>query len=301
MQRYNPIVPTMKEAAAQERLHPTAVGPVIVTDGGRSKYFTGTTGDCVTRAVVVATGLDYKKVYDRLAHGNADDTGTRTARNGIYTVNRWFKDLMNEAGFTYTDLVPTTEEMLEEAADMVMLAQIDEHIPNKGTYILSLPRHYAAYIDGVFYDAGYRNVAKDRQILSGFWTLTGELNPAAFDFVKPKRRPARKWEYEYGFVCPTEGAVQWFDSPVSAVNAAYKGFRPHGEERTPYFKCRRSRPSVDSYYGGYDSETTELVDDGDTWRDRWGDKDWNPPRVFKDKVKVCCTRFIMFTDKEGVK
>jgi hypothetical protein len=33
-------------------------------DGGRSKYFKGSTDDCVTRAVAIATGLDYKKVYD---------------------------------------------------------------------------------------------------------------------------------------------------------------------------------------------------------------------------------------------
>ncbi len=35
-------------------------------DAGRSAYFDGRTGDCVTRAIVLATGRDYKDVYDDL-------------------------------------------------------------------------------------------------------------------------------------------------------------------------------------------------------------------------------------------
>ena len=34
-------------------------------DGGRSQYFKGAkAGDCVVRAIAIASGLDYKKVYD---------------------------------------------------------------------------------------------------------------------------------------------------------------------------------------------------------------------------------------------
>ena len=40
----------------------------VYSDGGRSKYFKGkNVGDCVTRAICNATGLDYKKVYDDLS------------------------------------------------------------------------------------------------------------------------------------------------------------------------------------------------------------------------------------------
>ena len=34
-------------------------------DGGRSKYFKGETGDCVTRAIAIATGEDYMTIYDQ--------------------------------------------------------------------------------------------------------------------------------------------------------------------------------------------------------------------------------------------
>lgn len=40
---------------------------LVYSTGGREKYFkTENVGDCVTRAIVNATGKDYKEVYDRL-------------------------------------------------------------------------------------------------------------------------------------------------------------------------------------------------------------------------------------------
>lgn len=38
----------------------------IKTDGGRSKYFKGTTGDCVVRAIAIASGRNYKEIYNTL-------------------------------------------------------------------------------------------------------------------------------------------------------------------------------------------------------------------------------------------
>ena len=41
-------------------------------DGGREAAGKkGSTGDCVTRAVAIASGLPYLEVYNRLAEGNA--------------------------------------------------------------------------------------------------------------------------------------------------------------------------------------------------------------------------------------
>lgn len=41
-------------------------------DGGREAAgFQGTAGDCVTRALAILTGADYRQVYDVMAHGNA--------------------------------------------------------------------------------------------------------------------------------------------------------------------------------------------------------------------------------------
>jgi hypothetical protein len=38
----------------------------VENDGGRSLYFKGEAGDCVTRSIAIASGLDYKFVYDSL-------------------------------------------------------------------------------------------------------------------------------------------------------------------------------------------------------------------------------------------
>jgi hypothetical protein len=41
-------------------------------DGGRKEAgYKGKTGDCVCRAICIATGKPYQEVYDRLASGNA--------------------------------------------------------------------------------------------------------------------------------------------------------------------------------------------------------------------------------------
>ena len=50
----------------------------VYDDGGRSQYFTGKAGDCVVRAVSIATGRDYKEVYKAAAKVIG-----YTPRNGI--------------------------------------------------------------------------------------------------------------------------------------------------------------------------------------------------------------------------
>jgi hypothetical protein len=85
----------------------------VYDDGGRAAAgFKGKAGDCVCRAIVIASGRPYAEVYQRLAEGNASQrvtkhstkgtAGKRTARNGIYMQRKWFKDYMAELGFEWT-------------------------------------------------------------------------------------------------------------------------------------------------------------------------------------------------------
>lgn len=121
-------------------------------DGGRSNYFKGNGGDCVTRAIAIAANLDYKEVYDRLAKGNATQrkgkhegakAGKRTALHGINTKRKWFKDYMNELGFEW---IPT---MLIGQGCKVHLCP--DELP-KGRLIVSVSKHYTSMIDGVIND-----------------------------------------------------------------------------------------------------------------------------------------------------
>ena len=142
----------------------------IYNDGGRKQAgYKGTTGDCVARAIAIASGLPYKEVYDALANGNANQrkskhtrktTGhKRSARNGIYTSRKWFKDYMISIGFEWT---PT----------MFIGSGCNVHVnPDelpKGRLVLSLSRHYTAFIDGVLLDT-YDCSRNGTRCVYGYW------------------------------------------------------------------------------------------------------------------------------------
>lgn len=62
----------------------TPLLPITLTDGGRAEAgYKGTAGDCVTRAVAVATGSPYADVY-KLMHEAGNKHGSKSAaRTGV--------------------------------------------------------------------------------------------------------------------------------------------------------------------------------------------------------------------------
>jgi len=111
-----------------------------LNDGGRRDAgFKGHTGDCVTRAVCIATGAPYRQTYNALGELYAEMSGglKRTARGGVatpvsfrYLTDRgWKLRLTPNAYFTA------------------------EAIPMQGTIIAVLHRHDVAVIDGVVMDS----------------------------------------------------------------------------------------------------------------------------------------------------
>lgn len=125
----------------------------IQDDGGRmAAGFKGYTGDCVCRAIAIATGRPYLEIYNALAKGNAGErqskrrrgaTG-RTAAHGINTTRKWFKDFMASLGFTW---VPT---MKIGSGCKVHLH--DGELP-MGRLVVAVSRHFTSVIDGVVHDA----------------------------------------------------------------------------------------------------------------------------------------------------
>lgn len=127
-------------------------------DGGRSAAgFKGTAGDCVARAVAIASGRPYAEIYMALAKGTgAQRAGKRgkrpaSARNGINVTRQWFKDYMRELGFAWT---PT---MKIGSGCTVHLS--DGELP-MGRLVVSVSKHYTAVIDGVIQDT--HNPSADR-------------------------------------------------------------------------------------------------------------------------------------------
>ena len=118
-------------------------------DGGRlAAGFKGTTGDCVVRAVAIATKIPYRTVYDEInerAKTERPRKGRKRSgsRVGVFTNKSWFKLWMRELEWTW---VPT----MGIGTGCQVHLRPDELPP--GRLIVSVSRHICAVIDGVVYD-----------------------------------------------------------------------------------------------------------------------------------------------------
>ena len=172
---------------------------VILTDGGRAAAGLPKGGDCVTRAIALASGLPYAHIWNLVAQVNAampktrrrkKTVGKHTASAGVYTESKLFKDLMHKLGFVWT----TT--MTIGSGCQVHLR--DGELP-PGRIIARVTRHYTAVIDGVIYDMHDPSRGGTRCVY-GYWTFTGKvyLSPekkyaagvlnVVDSFVKPAQR-----------------------------------------------------------------------------------------------------------------
>jgi hypothetical protein len=118
----------------------------VYNDGGRSAAgYKGKCGDCVTRSVAIVSGLPYKEVYAVLAKGEGESHKAKgkTARNGIHTKDKWFKDYMKSLGFVW---VPT----MRIGSGCTVHLNANE-LP-AGKLIVKVTKHYTAVIDGVIHD-----------------------------------------------------------------------------------------------------------------------------------------------------
>jgi len=121
---------------------------VVISDGGRADAgFRGKTGDCVCRAIAIATRRDYQDVYAALnelalsERPSRRKRGKSSARTGVHrgTIHRY----MTSIGWEW---VPT---MQIGSGCRVHLRK--NELPG-GRLIVSLSRHLTAVIDGVIHD-----------------------------------------------------------------------------------------------------------------------------------------------------
>jgi hypothetical protein len=123
----------------------------VYDDGGRlAAGYSGDTGDCVCRAISIATGKKYQEVYDALhEHASKERPGSKRRkgkrshpRTGVFKVtrNRYLKSL----GWQW---YPT---MNIGTGCTVHLR--DGELPDKGRLLVSVSRHLVAVIDGVIHD-----------------------------------------------------------------------------------------------------------------------------------------------------
>lgn len=122
----------------------------IYDDGGRKAAgFSGSAGDCVVRAVAIATEQPYQTVYDALSDGCRTQRKTKrgrvkaSARNGVNTNRKWFRDYMAGLGWKWT---PTMQ------IGSGCKVHLDAAEIPAGRLIVAVSKHYTAVIDGVIRD-----------------------------------------------------------------------------------------------------------------------------------------------------
>jgi len=117
-------------------------------DGGRiDAGFRGKTGDCVCRALAIATGKPYQEVYDALNALATSEKITKRKRKisdsrlGVFRTT--YQKYLESLGWKWT---PTMQ--IGSGCKVHMRA---DELPS-GRLVVSLSRHLSAVIDGEVYD-----------------------------------------------------------------------------------------------------------------------------------------------------
>jgi hypothetical protein len=138
-------------------------------DGGRKAAgYKGRAGDCVVRAVAIATELPYREVYDRVNKLAARErTGKRkrgksNARTGVY--KNTTRRLLESLGWRWT---PT----MEIGSGCKVHLRADE-LP-AGRLIVSVSGHLTAVVDGVVHDT-HDPSRRGTRCVYGYWQHKAE-------------------------------------------------------------------------------------------------------------------------------
>lgn len=142
-------------------------------DGGREEAgFKGKTGDCVIRAIAIATNKPYQEVYNTLFQLNENyalshrdkvakklKSGSKTPRNGNF--DKVYKPyLESELGWKWT---PTM------FVGQGCKVHLDENELPSGIIICKLSKHLACVIDGVLNDT-YDCTRDGSRCVYGYWS-----------------------------------------------------------------------------------------------------------------------------------
>lgn len=134
-------------------------------DGGRKDAgYKGSAGDCVVRAIAIATGDSYQKVYDNI--NSQKDMMRQTkrvrgsnSRNGVEP--KVYREYLKSIGFKWTPIMKIGQGCKVHLKE--------EELP-KGRLIVRLSRHLSAVIDGVINDT-FDCSRNGTRCVYGYWSL----------------------------------------------------------------------------------------------------------------------------------
>jgi hypothetical protein len=120
----------------------------VFHDGGRAAAgYKGTTGDCVTRSIAIATEKSYKEVYDGLNRfAQAERISKRkrrrsSSRTGVF--RQTYQAYLESLGWRWTSTM--------SIGSGCKIHLRSSELP-RGPLIVKVSRHLTAVIDGVLYD-----------------------------------------------------------------------------------------------------------------------------------------------------
>lgn len=126
-------------------------------DGGRSLYFKADgVGDCVTRAVAIASGKDYKEVYDLIFR-----LTKKTPRNGVTKAG--VKKVMAALGAKWVPLM----EIGSGCKNHLRAGEI----PMQGNIVCNLSGHVTAVVNGVINDT-FDPSRGGMRCVYGYWVFS---------------------------------------------------------------------------------------------------------------------------------
>lgn len=153
----------------------------IYNDGGRSKYYTAkNVGDCATRAIANATGLDYQLVYKALSK-----LAGKPVRDGC--PKRADKKLLTMLGWHWT------ATMTIGSGCKVHLRE--DELPN-GTLVVAVSGHLTCVDNGTLIDT-YDCSRGEERCVYGYWSKPSGWNRKTAEsqieaFLSPEKKTEKK-------------------------------------------------------------------------------------------------------------
>jgi len=134
-------------------------------DGGRSEAgYKGSTGDCVVRAISIASQRPYKEVYDLVNSYASNEYKSRVskksnARTGVRKST--IRKMMEDLGFIWT---PTMK-----IGSGCKVHLIESELP-EGRLVVQVSKHITAVLDKVIHDT-YDPSRDGTRCVYGYWRL----------------------------------------------------------------------------------------------------------------------------------
>lgn len=154
-------------------------------DGGRAAAgYRGKAGDCVVRAIAIATGHPYQQIYELVNKAAVyERTGKRkrgksNPRTGVYRTS--IRRVMKSLGWVWT---PT----MEIGSGCMVHLKADELPP--GRLVVSVSKHLTAVIDGVIHDT-HDCSRRGTRCVYGYWQPGGNTRARTPEKNPPPRRKA---------------------------------------------------------------------------------------------------------------